>query len=260
MNTSKMTVRQVYDWLDQVAPFDTQEEFDNAGLQVGLMDASVHGILLALDVVDSVIDEAISLGCNLIIAHHPLLFMPQSDMNLARHTPRLLARLIKTDIALIAAHTNIDQSSAYSASLVVAKLLDLRNIRQEGPYLFLGDLEPALSELDLKDRISDRLQVPARLYGGNGQPIRTLAVAGGAYSEGFAQAQAAGAQALLTGEVRHHHAVEAAALGMLLYDGGHFATEAPMLAPLASGLQSLADTLQCSVQVYEAQGAPYRLQ
>lgn len=260
MKQQPLTIQAVHDWLDGIAPFDTQEEFDNSGLQVGLLSQQVTGILLCLDVTEEVVREAAQLGANLIIAHHPLLFVPQRDLNLARHAPQVLAALLRRDIALLAAHTNLDKSAQYSASLAVCHLLGLRDIRRAGDYLFLGELERPLEGEGLRLLISQALAVPARLYGEGGRRISTLAVAGGAYSEGFQEAIGAGAQALLTGEVRHHHAVEAAQTGMLLVDGGHFATEQPMLEPLALGLQSMANGLQCSVRVHVSRVQPYRLQ
>ncbi len=260
MGTREMTVQEVLDWLDSVAPFDTQEDFDNSGLQLGHAKQSVRGILLALDATEQVVEEALALGANLIVAHHPLIFTPQKDMNLARHTPRLLSLLIRHQIALVAAHTNLDKSQDYSASLAVCGLLGLVNIRRAGDYLFLGDVPGGMDAGTLRQKVSESLGVPARLYGSADRAVCTLAVAGGAYSEGFEEAMAAGAQALLTGEVRHHHAVEAAEMGMLLLEGGHFGTEAPMLAPLALGLQNMADTLQYSVRVHVSRQEPYRLQ
>lgn len=257
---NKLTVNAVYDWINSVAPFQTQEAFDNSGLQVGYPDSTVSRILLTLDVTGEVISEAAGLGADLIISHHPLIFTPQKDLVLARHVPKLLAGLIENRIALISAHTNMDQSDCFSGTVAAAKLLGLTNIRRASPYLFLGDLEKPLTERGLSALITERLRVPARQYGSFGKLVTTLGIAGGAYSEGFEEARAAGAQAYLTGEVRHHHALEAAQAGFVLYDGGHYATEAPMLAPLAFGLQLMANELKCSLQVHVSSCVPYRLQ
>ena len=255
-----MTVQHILDWLDEIAPFDTQEAFDNSGLQLGRRDQQVMRVLLALDVTAAVIQEAVEQNVQLIITHHPLLFHPQSQLDLARHTPQLVARLLKADISLIAVHTNLDKSENYSASLEVAKILGLTNIRRAGEYLFLGDFSAPKSAIELQEQITACLQVPARCYGPAFAEVRTLAVAGGAFSEGYLDAKLAGAQALLTGEVRHHHAIEAVEAGILLYDGGHAGTELPLLKPLALGLQSMADAVEYPLQVYVAGSRPYPLQ
>jgi dinuclear metal center YbgI/SA1388 family protein len=259
MSNNQTTVQTILDWLNQTAPFDTQEEFDNAGLQIGYGKMPVSAVLVTLDVTEEVILEAAALKANLIIAHHPLLFTPQRDLNLARFVPRLAGMLIQHNIALIAVHTNMDQSFQYSASFALAELLNLKQIRQQGKYLIIGDLSKPLDDEQLFQLISRTLKAPVRQYGQGKTLFTTLAIAGGAYSEGFEEASEAGAQALLTGEVRHHHAVEAVDMGIVLYDGGHYATEVPMLPPLALGLQTALDTLEYPVQVHVTQCMPYRL-
>lgn len=254
----KASVETILGWLDAMAPFSNQEEFDNSGFQLGRLDAQVGSVLLALEVTEAVIEEAVRLGAALIITHHPLLFVPQRVLDLSRAVPKLISLLIKNNLSLISAHTNMDRSAEYSASATVAGLLGLNNIRRQGDYLFVGDFPEPLDEAVLAAKVGSALKVPVRLYQGSGK-VKTLAIAGGAYSEGYHEAFLAGAQALLTGEVRHHHAVEAAAEGIALLDGGHYATEAPMLAPLALGLQKMANAVQYSLQVHVTRCLPYRL-
>ena len=255
------TVGSILAWLNEQAPFETQEDFDNAGLQVGHLGQKVTSVLLALDLTSQVIEEAVRSQSQLIITHHPLLFVPQRVFDLSAQVPVLIARLITSGIALISAHTNIDQSGKYSSSSVLANQMGLQNIRREGKYIFLGELpEPMMSD-ELRQAIMVCLDAPVRQYGEcNKQDIRTLAIAGGAYSEGYIEAIQAGAQALLTGEVKHYHAVSAAEMGFLLYDGGHFATEAPMLPRIAIGLQKDLNTVQYPLLVHLSQCKPYRLQ
>lgn len=260
MDKQQATVRTIYDWLDQVAPFDTQEEFDNAGLQLGRMDRPVNSVLLTLDVTEETIQEAVRLQADLIISHHPLIFTPLKSLDFSEHVPKVIAQLIRQDIALIATHTNIDQSPQYSASAELARRLGLLNLRQEGPYLFVGDLPEQVKAEQLAGSIGQILEAIPRLYGDPEHAVSTLAIAGGAFSDGFKDAKAAGAQALLTGEVKHHHALEATAEGMVLFDGGHYATEAPMLQPLALGLQKDMNQLEYSLQVYVTRCISYRLQ
>ncbi|NLX83301.1 MAG: Nif3-like dinuclear metal center hexameric protein [Clostridiales bacterium] len=254
------TVQTVLDWLDQAAPFETQEEFDNAGLQVGQLDSPVTNILLTLDVTEDAIKEAAGLGAELIISHHPLIFSPITALDLSHYVPKLIALLIKHNISLISTHTNIDQSMEYSASAAVANKIGLKNIRKVDSYLFLGELEEPLKPESLAQVISETLNVPVRQYGQIEGMITSLAIAGGAYSEGFMTAKKSGAQALLTGEVKHHHALEAASDGIILFDGGHYATEFAMLEPLAFGLQTALNQVEYPVQVHVTGCVSYQLQ
>lgn len=257
-------MKDILAWIDQLAPFDTQESFDNAGFQVGSPEAVVSGILLCLDVTEQVIQEAENLGANLIISHHPLIFSSLRAINTQDHVQGLVASLLRKQLHLISGHTNLDQSELYSASAILAQMLGLSNIRREGAYVFLGDFPQALSAEQVHTLLANKLDSPVRMYTGADAEIQdkqivTLGLAGGGYSEGIAEARKSGAQAYLTGEVKHHHGVEAAALGMVLYDGGHLATESIMLAPLASGLQKSMDALQYTVQVFVSDRSPYRL-
>ena len=105
-----MTVQQIYDWIDQRAPFETQASFDNAGLLTGSGSQTVHGILVALDVTDAVLEEAEALKADLIITHHPLMFGGRKRMTEDDYEGRLLCRMIRGHMAHIAAHTNLDQA------------------------------------------------------------------------------------------------------------------------------------------------------
>ncbi len=255
------SVRTIYDWLDSVAPFDSQEEFDNAGLQAGHPEDRVRRVLLALDATRNVLREAVDWKAELVVVHHPLLFTPLKSLSREEYAADLLCGFIREGIALIAGHTNLDQSEAYAPGAALARLLGLRNVRKVGAYLSLGELqEPKLSQ-ELQAELARALGGPVLRFSGDeaGEPVKTLAISGGAYSEGFREAFSAGAQAFLTGEVRHHHAVEAAALGIILFEGGHHQTEAPMLAPLALGLQGAMNQLQYPVQVRVSGSLPYRV-
>ena len=251
-----LTVQTVYDWLDGAVPFESQEVFDNAGLQAGHPEQEVKGILLALDATPAVVKEALQLGCSLIISHHPLIFAPLASAREDQYVPRTLALLIRHSLGLISAHTNLDKS-AFGGGPAMLKRLGLDNIRRLDDYIFAGDFAEEMTSEEVQSRIAEALGSPAVCYHGENTVIRTLAAAGGAYSEGFAAARLAGADALLTGEVRHHHAVEAAEAGLVLFEGGHFATEEPMMGELAQGLQSALDGLEYSVQVYVSRQIPY---
>ena len=105
-----MTVQSFYELLDRIAPFDTQADFDNSGLLVGSPRQEVHTVLLCLDVTENVIDEAVRLDAELIISHHPLMFSPRRRLTDEDYEGRLLRRLVREDISLIAAHTCLDQA------------------------------------------------------------------------------------------------------------------------------------------------------
>ncbi|MFX7844669.1 Nif3-like dinuclear metal center hexameric protein, partial [Acinetobacter baumannii] len=91
-------------------PLPLQEDWDNAGLQVGLTEAEVSGALLCLDVTEQVVDEAISKGCNLIVSHHPLIFRKLRQIAGKDGVQRCVIKAIKNDIAIVSMHTNLDSA------------------------------------------------------------------------------------------------------------------------------------------------------
>lgn len=252
----KATVRTIYDWLNTVAPFDTQEEDDNSGLLVGSMNMDVQSVLLALDVTPGVLEEAAALDAQLIIAHHPLMFAPVQVITDDVYEGSLVARLIRDRRSLIAAHTNADQSE-YSGTRAVAELLGLTNLQREGPYVWAGDLPEPETVHALVQHAQCVLGGTPVAHGAGERVVRTLAIAGGSYSQGYAEAARLGAQALLTGEVRHHHALYANAAGVTLIAAGHAETEMPMLPRLARGLQTHLNNVQCKAAVHVSSVHPY---
>src|SRR5699024_7229669 len=104
----KLEARDIFKVLEQWAPKDYAYEWDNVGLQIGSYTKSVHKIMITLDVLESVVDEAVSNGVDLIIAHHPLLFMPLKELDLDSPKGKVIQKLLEHDITVYAAHTNLD--------------------------------------------------------------------------------------------------------------------------------------------------------
>ena len=101
-------VKEIYQFLDQIAPFSLQMDFDNAGFLVGRGEAQVRRILVALDITAPVAEEAGRLGCQLVVSHHPVIFHPAHSVTDETVTGRVLLTLIEHGLAAICAHTNLD--------------------------------------------------------------------------------------------------------------------------------------------------------
>ena len=250
------TVKTIEDMLNELAPVETAESYDNVGAIVGRRDAKVTKILVALDCTWDVVKEAERLGAELIVSHHPLLFHARKNLLEEDAEGRILCEMVRNNLSLVAAHTNLDQTE-YSGSAACAKLLRLNNVRKETNYLFLGELETPVKAADLEKKISTAISFPVRCYGDGGLMISTLAIAGGADDGDWLAAKELGAQALLTGEVRHHNALAAAMSGFVLFDGGHYGTEAPLVPFLAEYLQNRLNDVQYNVRVFPSQCAPF---
>ena len=127
-----MKIKEIVRALERFAPLPLQDGFDNAGLQLGLTDAETTGALLCLDVTEPVIDEAIATGCNLIIAHHPLLFKPVKSITGKGYVERCILKAIKNDIVIYAAHTNLDNANR-GVNFRIAEKIGLKNVRILAP-------------------------------------------------------------------------------------------------------------------------------
>lgn len=250
-----LTVQQVYDFINDRAPFDTQLAFDNSGLLVGDPSRAVTGIHFALDVTPAVIDEAIAHGANLIVTHHPLMFSPLKRLVETDYEASLLCRLIRADISLIAAHTNLDQAPG-GVNDTLAETIGLTDVTGEG-FLRIGSLVQPMTAGDLAAHISRQLGDVVRIMGDPHRIVTRLGLCSGSGSDEWPSAAALGAQAFLTGEAKHHHALAAAASGVVILEGGHHATEEPGIFLLSNALQSWLDSVECNIGVYRSVAGAY---
>ena len=127
-----MKIKEVVSALEMTAPLPLQDGFDNAGMQVGLTEAEVTGALLCLDVTEEVVNDAIERGCNLIVAHHPLMFKPIKSITGRTYVERCLMKAIRNDVSIYAAHTNLDNAQG-GVNAMIAKRLGLSNVRILAP-------------------------------------------------------------------------------------------------------------------------------
>jgi dinuclear metal center YbgI/SA1388 family protein len=123
-----MKIKEITRFLDQFAPPFYQENYDNAGLITGNSDEEVTGILLTLDATEEVVDEAIAKKCNMIVAHHPIVFKGLKKLNGKNYVERTVIKAIKNDIAIYASHTNLD-SVKNGVNFKIAQKIGLENVR-----------------------------------------------------------------------------------------------------------------------------------
>ena len=250
-----ITVQDVYDFIDSIAPFSTQLDFDNACLQLGDPSAEVRGIHTALDVTDRVIDEAVAAGANLIVTHHPLIFSGLKQLVETDYVARLVCRLIRSNIALISAHTNLDQAPG-GMNDALAAACGLSDVTGEG-LVRVGKLPHQMTAAALADHLTCALHTTVRLMGSPDVTVSRLGLCSGGGSDEWHEAEALGCEAFLSGEVKHHHALEMVGSGIAALEAGHFATEMPGVIVLAKALQNHLNAVQCNVRVSTSQAEAY---
>ncbi|MFC7525412.1 Nif3-like dinuclear metal center hexameric protein [Parapedobacter sp. GCM10030251] len=151
-----MLLRELTDYLESLAPLDYQESYDNSGLLVGRPDQEVNQALISLDCTEEVVDEAIALGCNVIISHHPIVFKGLKRFNGSTYVERVVMKAIKHDVALYAIHTNLDHITG-GVNSKLAERLALRNtailspkgdlLRKLAVFVPLSHVEPVRTAL-----------------------------------------------------------------------------------------------------------------
>lgn len=238
-----MKIKEIVRALERFAPLPLQESYDNAGLQIGLTETEATGALLCLDVTEAVIDEAVSEGLNVIVAHHPLLFKGLKTVSDANYVQRCVRKAIQNDIAIYAAHTNLD-NVMQGVNFKIAEKIGLKEV----DFLLPGNVPgsgsgivgflPETEEVDaFLHRIKEVFAVGCVKYNAyTGQNIRKVAVCGGAGAFLMNEAIAAAADVFITGEIHYHdffgHEDE-----ILLAEIGHYESEQYTKELLAEILQ-----------------------
>ncbi|MCF0197824.1 MAG: Nif3-like dinuclear metal center hexameric protein [Bacteroidaceae bacterium] len=199
-----MKIKEIIDALERFAPLPLQESYDNAGLQVGLTEAEASGALLCLDVTEEVVREAIYLGCNLIVAHHPLLFRPLRHVTDQTQVERCVRLAIQNEITIYAAHTNLDNAEDGVSYKMAEKigLLDVVPMEGGGVMGYLREPEDSLAFLL---RLKDAFHVECLQHNEMiNRPIQSVALCGGAGAFAVDAAIKQEADAFVTGEMNYH--------------------------------------------------------
>ena len=255
MGMKTCRVSDVMQLVDQLAPFDTAEEWDNAGLLLGRRDAEARRVLVALDVTRDVVAEAEALGCQVILTHHPFWFRPVQRITGDTREGELALQMAERHMAHIAAHTNLDRAAGGVNDALMAAVGG-RNVRGEG-FLRVCDLPEAVPFGALCARVAQALSAGVRAYGDPEKTVRTLGCCSGSGAEEYRAAMALGADCFLTGEVRHNLALDAMHDGCPLIEAGHYETERVVCPALADALQKTADALQYDLTFFCSDADPF---
>ena len=239
-------VKDISDYIDEIAPYNTKCEWDNCGILIGDSDAEVKIIAFALDLTEETLYKAEKFGADLIITHHPVIFKPQASFTKGNIAYETAVR----GINVISAHTCFDCASG-GVNDVLCELLDIKNTEgvpsdeSELPMARIGDISPLKSE-DFAAFVADKLKTVCRVAD-CGKIINKVAVCGGSGMDFFENAVKLGADAYVTGDVSHHHFLRAAECGVTLISAGHFETEFPSMTRLMDTISNKFSEVECLV-------------
>lgn len=229
-------VNDIYQNINEFAPFSSAAEWDNVGLLLGSLKTEVTGCVISLDATDAAVNTALDLGANLIVTHHPVIFQPLR----AIYDNSVVSRLARHQISVISAHTNLDLARGG----VNDALCEALNLQEVVPFLNkdnlgrIGVLRDDMEITSFASYVKRYLSAHSVTFTPANRPIRRVAVVSGSGGDYLAAAITSGADALLTGEAKHHEIIAAINAEFPLVIAGHHDTEAVVLKSLSMRLST----------------------
>lgn len=231
-----MKISELLSELDRWAPFASAKEFDNVGLLVGDPLWETDRVLLSLDLTEAVLDEAAAMGAGAVLTHHPLIFRAQKSFT----APGLPFKAARLGIAVVGCHTNLDCAPGGVNDTLISSigLEKLGEVPQTEGCCAMCACPGELSDpRALGERVCEVTGLPyVRLADGK-RPLRLVAVCCGGGASFIDAAVAAGADGMITGDIKYASAVDAVRGGFTLIDAGHYETERPVLPLVAERLR-----------------------
>ena len=235
--------KDILQFIESIAPTGLKMDWDNIGLLCGRGDKDVRTVLVALDPFPHVCDEAIEVGADLLVTHHPLIFEGLKAVTDQTTVGQAIMKLIGNDITAINAHTNLDCAEG-GVNDTLAELLELTDISVIGSEHLLraGSFECALPAF--LQHIKAKLGCQGLRYVDGGKPVSRVAVGGGSCGSELMEVIEAGCDTFVTADIKYNQFWDAKAFGINLIDAGHFQTENPICAVLAEKIQAAFPELQ----------------
>ena len=233
------TVREIESFLYSWAPRELAESWDNVGLLVGDPEAAVERILVALDITPQVAEEALERGCQLIVAHHPVMncaWHPVQTVRADNRQGRTLTALLRGGVAAICMHTNLDAAEGGVNDILAEKLgLTQPEMLTEEKIGRIGTLKCEIPLVEFTHSVIELLGCNGLRYVDAGRPVHRVAVGGGACGCYIPQAVAAGCDTFVTSDLKYNDFLDTE--GLNLIDAGHFPTENVVCPALRDRLQ-----------------------
>lgn len=239
--------------MDGIAPRELAMDWDNPGLLIGTEKQDIKKVLVALDCSTATAKEAVEWGADLMLTHHPVFF--RAVKRILPDDPETAAPyiLLRNGIGLFAAHTNLDAADG-GVNDCLAGVFSLENVEKLPPEGLgrIGTLPKDMTFGELARLSEKELNTRVRITGDVNARIHRLAMIGGGGAEELFDAKSAGADAYITGEMKHHLAIQAEFIGLSVIEAGHYETERIVLPRLIERLQREANDVQYRLTLSES--------
>ena len=233
--------------LDEAYPFEGACSYDNVGLLVGRRDKEIKRVLVALDVTSAVIEEAKSLGADLILSHHPVIFRELKRITEDSYTGGLVLELIEKGLAAVALHTNFDRAEKGNNDALASALGATEYERLEEGFAAAFDLPQEVSFDDFAFSVRERLGDSVIRTIGGGPVKKVVTACGAGISEELIFLAKQRDAVIVTGDVKHNYATMARDLGVRLVETTHYGSEWVFTDRIANFLTEHFDTLEVFV-------------
>ena len=242
--------------IEEIAPVALAEGWDNCGMQIDLQPENVEKVMVCLEMSKDIIDEAVANNVDFIVTHHPLYFRGMKKIDSNDVIGNYTCKLIKEDISVYSSHTCFDKAQMGN-NFYLAELLGLENTKSFEEIVpdmigVYGELSKEITLGELLEHIAKAADIPKeelRFIGKLDSKLKNVGLCTGAGVEACEAAQKLGCQVFITGDVKHHDAVNAMEIGMNVIDAGHYGTEKIFIKNMA---QQLREKLGDKVQIIEA--------
>ncbi|MCT4611864.1 MAG: Nif3-like dinuclear metal center hexameric protein [Clostridia bacterium] len=222
-----MKLNEIKKVLENIAPPELAESWDNVGMLVETNNDEISKILVALDITDAVIDEAVINNIDLIVTHHPVLISGIKKVSINDFKGKQLIKLISNNISLYSMHTNFDITEG-GTNDIIAKKLGLENLESLDSVTNLGKIG-GVAETDLEglvETLKGVLKLDTIKYTGDRtKEVSKLAICTGSGMGLYKNAISKGADVYITGDVKYHDAVDALESGLSIIDATHYSSE-----------------------------------
>lgn len=245
--------------IEEYAPLNLKESYDNVGLMIGDSTQEVKSVLMALDCTLDVIEEAIDKKCNMIITHHPLLFRKPSSITNETLQGRKILKLIKNDINVYSSHTNFDSVKGGLNDIIVellgfpkGKVIESSNKENLNDGIGrIVELNHSLSLDEVCNIVKKQLNLKnIRYCGDEKKEICKIAIINGSGQDYFEKAKESGADCIITGDTSYHYVSDYNEMGIAVIDAGHFGTEWPAVKVAAKMLQNELVERKVNIKIY----------
>jgi len=250
-----MTVGEILEYINELAPWEYAESWDNVGLMLGSRQSRVNRILLSMDVTSKVIKEAVDCGAELIVSHHPFFFGKLNRLDFDTMKGRQVQTLVTRNISVISAHTNLDVAAGgvndtLAETLGLVDLKPLKAYSPPGSNMELGLGKVGALELETEfnsflTSVKTGLNIGSlRIIGAQPEKVQKVGVFCGSFDVELEYLKGLGLDAVITGDIKYHTASDAREMGICILDVGHFSSEHVILEELRKKLSGRFEAVE----------------